>query len=71
MIKNEISFKDRTLSGIFCLSGLVCFGLSFTLFHSNGRPYLFCSLLLLCMLCLVFADRRESSGVVPLADTNS
>lgn len=60
MIEEAVSIKDRFLGGIFCLSGLACFGLSFTLFQADGRPYLFCSLLLLCILCLILAESRKN-----------
>jgi hypothetical protein len=60
MKRNDLSAKDRIIGGIFCLSGLVCFGLSFTIFRADGRPYLFCFLFLLCALCIIFADNRKT-----------
>jgi hypothetical protein len=60
MMQYKMSSRDFLLGMIFGISGLVLFGLSFSLFHADGRRYLFYSLLLLCMLCLIFADNRES-----------
>jgi drug/metabolite transporter (DMT)-like permease len=54
-----LSTKDTILGIIFAFSGLLSFALSFTLLHDNGRPYLFCSSLALCLVCLLLADRRK------------
>jgi hypothetical protein len=53
------STKDQVLGVIFVISAMLCFGLSFTLFQPNGRPFLFGGCLLICGVCLAFADNRK------------
>lgn len=54
-----LSTKDTILGIVFAFSGLLSFALSFTLLHDNGRPYLFCGSLALCLVCLLLAKNKK------------
>jgi glucose dehydrogenase len=53
------STKDTILGILFTFSGLLAFGLSFTLTQSDGRPYLFCFCLAVCILSLLFTKQKK------------
>jgi hypothetical protein len=53
------STKDTILLILFGFSGLLCFALSFSLFQSDGRPYLFAGCLVFCLICLAFAEKKK------------
>jgi hypothetical protein len=53
------SLKDTVLLILIAFSALLAFGLSFTLLQRDGSPYLFAGSLVLCSLCLAFADRKK------------
>jgi hypothetical protein len=53
------STRDTILGLLFTFSGLLAFGLSFTLMQADGRPYLFCGCLIVCALSLLFVDKRK------------
>ena len=61
------STKDRILGTLFLFSGLLGFGLSFTLLHEHGRPILFGVCLLTCTVCITFADNRKGISLGFLA----
>ena len=48
----QLSLKDHFLIVVMGLSKLLGFALSFSVFHPDGRPYLFCGCLLVYLLCI-------------------
>jgi hypothetical protein len=54
-----ISTKDTILLILFGSGALLCFSLSFTLLQDNGRPFLFGGSLVLCLLCILLAQKRK------------
>ena len=57
------SVKDQVLGIVFVVSALLCFGLSFTLFQPNGRPFLFISCFLFCLICLTLSENKKGIGL--------
>ena len=56
---SRVSTKDRILCIPFGFSALLAFALSFSLFQSGGRPYVFFSCLLICAVTLAFIERKK------------
>jgi len=58
--RGELSMRDRLLLIPFGASALLAFALSFTVTQPDGRPYLFCGCLALCVVCLALAKERKA-----------
>jgi len=54
-----LSTKDTILLILFGFSSLLGFALSFSLLHSDGRPYLFAGCVLVCAACLAAAEKKK------------
>jgi len=51
--------KDILLCAPMIFSALIMFGLSFSLFLRDGRPYVFAGSLIVYVACLLLADRKR------------
>ena len=60
--ESAISTKDRALSVVYIASGMLCFGLSFTLFH-HGRPILFTASLFVCIVSVSLISKKNRLGM--------
>jgi len=57
------STKDQVLGVVFVVSGLLGFGLSFTMLQANGRPVLFGVCVAICVACLGFSQNKKGIGL--------
>lgn len=67
MVENESSRKDVFLAVVFGISGLLAFGLSFSLLQSNGWPFLFGFCAFVCIGGIALAENKLGVGLVFLA----
>ena len=64
---SRLSTKDTILCVPIGFSGLLGFALSFSLFQPEGRPYLFGACLIVCVVSLLFADKKKDLFLGSLA----
>ena len=60
--RDSISIKDRVFSVLYIASGMLCFGLLFTL-SNRGRPILFTAALLVCITSISLVSKRNRLGM--------
>lgn len=51
-------FRERVVGMVAVASGMLAFGLSFTITHANGRPILFAFSLLMCLVSLLISKYK-------------